>query len=151
MDEVLDETLRRIEVGVRTTRLAVLLDGKAIATRGIAPAAVAEWLQAFDPAECRDAVCSSSDTTFPIRVPLQTKTGEGDWIGWLLVGPRPDGSLLSKDEQRALVDVAGPMTRAIRVVARREQREQLLERRIEALEARLAPVESKAVRKRSNR
>jgi len=151
MDEVLDETLRRIEVGVRTTRLAVLLDEKATATRGIAPDAVAEWLQAFDPAECRDAVCSSSDTTFPIRVPLQTKTGEGDWIGWLLVGPRPDGSLLSKDEQRALVDVAGPMTRAIRVVARREQREHLLERRIEALEARLAPVESKAVRKRSNR
>ena len=151
MDEVLDETLRRIEVGVRTTRLAVLLDGKATATRGIAPEAVAEWLQAFDPTECREAVCSSSDTTFPIRVPLQTKTGEGDWIGWLLVGPRPDGSLLSKDEQRALVDVAGPMTRAIRVVARREQREHLLERRIEALEARLAPVESKAVRKRSNR
>ena len=43
------------------------------------------------------------------------------------------------------------IVRAIRVVARREQREHLLERRIEALEARLAPVDSKAVRKRSNR
>jgi hypothetical protein len=72
-------------------------------------------------------------------------------IGWLLVGPRPDGSLLSKDEQRALIDVADPMTRAIRVVARREQREHALERRIEALEARPAPDKPKAVRKRTSR
>ena len=151
MDELLDETLRRIEAGVRTTRLAVLLDGKAAAKRGIAPDAVAEWLQAFDPATCRDAVCSAADATFPIRVPLQSKTDEGGSIGWLLVGPRPDGSLLSKDEQRALIDVAGPITGAIRVVARREQREHLLERRIEALEARLAVGEPKAVRKRTSR
>ena len=151
MDELLDEALRRVEAGVRTTRLAVLLDGKAAATRGVTPDALAEWLQAFDPTECRDAVCSSADATFPIRVPLQTRTDEGDWIGWLLVGPRPDGSLLSKDEQRALIDVAGPMTRAIRVVARREQREHALERRIEALEAHLAPHGPKAVRKRTAR
>ena len=151
MDELLDETLRRIEAGVRTTRLAVLVDGKAAATRGITGDAVAEWLQAFDPATCRDAVCSTGDATFPIRVPLQSKTDEGGSIGWLLVGPRPDGSLLSKDEQRALIDIAGPITRAIRVVARREQREHLLERRIEALEARLAGGEPKAVRKRTSR
>ena len=72
-------------------------------------------------------------------MPLRSKTDDGDLIGWLLVGPRPDGSLLSKDEQRALIDVADPITRAIRIVARREQREHALERRIEALEARLAP------------
>jgi len=151
MDELLDETLRRIEEGVRTTRVAVLLGGKPAATRGIAPDAVAEWLQAFQPAACSDAVCSSTDATFPIRVPLQLKTDDGGPIGWLLAGPRPDGSLLSKDEQRALVEVAGPMTRAIRVVARREQREHALERRIEALEARLAPEGPKAVRKRTSR
>ena len=151
MDELLDETLRRIEAGVRTTRLAVLLDGKAAATRGIAPDAIADWLKVFDPNACRDAVCSSTDAIFPIRVPLQSKADDGGSIGWLLVGPRPDGSLLSKDEQRALIDVAGPITRAVRVVARREQREHLLERRIEALEARLRPDGSKAVRKRTSR
>ena len=151
MDELLDETLRRIEAGVRTTRLAVLLDGKAAAARSIAPAAIADWLRAFDPNACRDAVCSSTDTIFPIRVPLQSKADVGGSIGWLLVGPRPDGSLLSKDEQRALIDVAGPITRAIRVVARREQREDVLERRIEALEASLAGAKPKAVRKRTGR
>ena len=146
MEELLDETLRRIEEGVRTTRLAVLLDGKSAATRGISGNALAEWLQAYQPAECRDAVCRSTDATFPIRVPLESKTDDGGPIGWLLVGPRPDGSLPSKDEQRALADVAGPITRAIRVVGRREQREHALEQRIEALEARMKP---KVVRKRT--
>ncbi len=146
MEELLDETLRRIEEGVRTTRLAVLLDGKSAATRGISRNALAEWLQAYQPTECRDAVCSSTDATFPIRVPLESKTDDGGPIGWLLVGPRPDGSLPSKDEQRALADVAGPITRAIRVVGRREQREHALERRIEALEAHMKP---KVVRKRT--
>jgi hypothetical protein len=107
---------------------------------------LAEWLQAYQPAECRDAVCSSTDATFPIRVPLESKTDDGGPIGRLLVGPRPDGSLPSKDEQRALAEVAGPITRAIRVVGRREQREHALERRIEALEARMKP---KVVRKRT--
>jgi hypothetical protein len=150
MDELLDEALRRIEAGVRTTRLAVLVDGKA-ATRGIAPDAMAEWLKDFDTAACSDAICNSADADFPIRVPLRSKTDDGELIGWLLVGPRPDGSMLSKDEQRALTDIADPLTRAIRVVARREQREQALERRIKALETRLAPDKPKAVRKRTSR
>lgn len=147
--ELLDETLKRIEAGVRTTRLAVLLDGKAAAVRGISDDAVADWQRAFDPTTCQDEICSSSDRTFPIRVPLQTKSSEGEWIGWLLVGPRPDGSILSKDEQRALVDVAGPITMAIRIATRREDRERMLESRIEAIEAHLSPKPSKAVRNRT--
>jgi hypothetical protein len=113
------------------------------AARGINTKAVKAWLKKFDPASCRDALCSASDSTFPIRVPLQARSGEGDWIGWLLIGPRPDGSLLSKDEQGALVDVAGPITRAVRIVSRREIRERALLDRIEAIEARLAEPSSK--------
>lgn len=139
MEELLDETLGRIESGVRTTRLAVLVGDRIAATRGIARDAATDWLKQFDPAACRDALCSATDATFPIRVPLQAKADDGEWIGWLFVGPRPDGSLLSKDEQNALVEIAGPMTRAIRVVARREQREQALVQRLEALERRLSP------------
>jgi len=147
MPELLDETLKRIEAGVRTTRLAVLVDGAFAATRGIEANAAKQWLKDFDPASCRDVICSSSDATFPIRVPLQARVDDGAWIGWLLIGPRPDGSLLSKDEQNALVDVAGPITRAIRVVTRRELREKALTDRIEALEAKLAKSKSHAPRK----
>jgi len=148
--DLLNETLMRIEAGVRTTRLAVLLDGSVAAARGISTKAVAAWLKEFDPATCQDDVCASSDRTFPIRVPLQTKSREGEWIGWLLVGPRPDGSILSKDEQRALVEVSDPITMAIRIASGREERERMLESRIEALEARLSPKPAKAVRKRTS-
>ena len=150
MQELLEETLHRIEAGVRTTRLAVLIGNAVAATRGIAPDAVKEWTKKFDADACSDAVCSAADQTFPIRVPLRPKTGDGELAGWLLVGPRPDGSLLSKDEQRALVDIAAPLTRAVRIVARREQRERLLERRIEALESRLTPTKPKPSRKRTD-
>jgi hypothetical protein len=150
MQELLDETLHRIESGVRTTRLAVLVDNALAATRGIAAKAVKDWSKGFDAKACTDAVCSAGDPTFPIRVPLRSKTGDGELAGWLLVGPRPDGSLLSKDEQRALADIAAPLTRAVRIVARREQRERLLERRIEALESRLAPAKAEPSRKRIN-
>ena len=149
MQDLLEETLHRIESGVRTTRLAVLIGTAVAATRGIAPDAVKEWSKGFDADACSDAVCSAGDPTFPIRVPLRSKTDAGELAGWLLVGPRPDGSLLSKDEQRALVDIATPLTRAVRIVARREQRERLLERRIEALESRLAPAKPKPSRKRT--
>ena len=112
---------------------------------------MADWLKGFDPAACCDAICNSADADFPIRVPLRSKTDDSELIGWLLVGPRPDGSLLSKDEQRALIDVADPITRAIRIVARREHREHALERRIELWRARLAPAGQKAVPKRISR
>ena len=148
MPELLDETLKRIESGVRTTRLGVLINGAFAAARGIDAKSAKAWLKEFDPDACRDALCSTSDTTFPIRVPLQACADDGEWIGWLLIGPRPDGSLLSKDEQNALVDVAAPITRAIRVVTRREAREKALTDRIEALEARLAELKSTAPKRR---
>ena len=149
MQELLEETLHRIESGVRTTRLAVLIGNAVAATRGIAADAAKHWLKEFDPNACSDAICSAGDQTFPIRVPLRSHTGDGEIVGWLLVGPRPDGSLLSKDEQRTLIDIAAPLTRAVRIVARREQRERLLERRIEALESGLAPAKPKPSRKRT--
>ena len=42
----------------------------------------------------------------------------------LLVGPRPDGSIPSRDEQKALREVSEAIARAIRTVIKREAREQ---------------------------
>ena len=63
----------------------------------------------------------------------------------MLVGPRPDGSIPSRDEQKALKEVSESIARAIRTVIKREAREpQVAEliasnaQRIEALEALLA-------------
>jgi hypothetical protein len=148
MDELLDDTLRRIEEGTRTTRTTVIVEGKILAIRGTSPESVENWLTGFDPEGCKDELCSVSDKLFPIRVPLQTATDDHP-IGWLLIGPRPDGSLLSKDEQKALVEIASPITRAIRVVTRRDERERVILGRIEALECRLPAATSSAGRERN--
>jgi hypothetical protein len=67
-------------------------------------------------------------------------------MGYILVGPRPDGSIPSREEQKALSAVSEPIARAIRTVIKREEREreiaELIEintRRIEELEALLGP------------
>jgi hypothetical protein len=76
---------------------------------------------------------------------LALRPGEGeDPLGYILVGRRPDGSIPSKDERKALADVAEPIARAVRNVVKRVAYERKLEsliqsntRRIEELEARL--------------
>ena len=81
---------------------------------------------------------------FPIRVPLVPSSGDEEPIGYLLVGPRPDGSLPSRAEQTALAEISEEIARAIRTVIKREAREaevtELIadnSRRIEALEVML--------------
>jgi NAD-specific glutamate dehydrogenase len=74
-------------------------------------------------------------------VPLIPSSDREEPIGYLLVGPRPDGSIPSHQEQKALAEVSEEIARAIRTVIKREAREaQVTEaiadnaRRIEALE-----------------
>ena len=72
---------------------------------------------------------------FPLRVRLCIESGdEPETIGWLLLGPRPDGSFFGRDEREALAHVAGPVARAIHIAQLREQREEQAERRLGALE-----------------
>ena len=66
-------------------------------------------------------------------------------VGWLLLGPRPDGSFYGHDEREALAATADPVARAIRIDQQREAREQRVQseqrrqqRRIAALERKLA-------------
>lgn len=146
IQELLDEVLSRIEEGTRATRTAVILDGSIAATRGISDDAVQDWLGGFDPTACRADLCSTGDKLFPIRVPLETVTEKS--IGWLLIGPRPDGSLLSKDEQEALVEVAAPIARAIRIVIRRNERDQMMLGKIKEQQQRITLLEEALTRTR---
>ena len=138
-EELVAEVLSRIEEGTRSTRAAVIADGKIVGVRGVSEEAAEQWLTGFDEAECRDALCSVRDKLFPIRVPLETVMEKG--AGWLLIGPRPDGSLLSKDEQEALVEVAAPIARGIRIVERRNERDQLILGKLDEQQQRLTRLE----------
>jgi hypothetical protein len=144
LSELIDEVLLRIEKGVRTTRIAAIVGGAAEKARGISLDEVKAWMASSDAASCEERICETSDRVFPLRVPLTPRHGDEARIGYVLVGPRPDGSILGKDEQQALVDVAEPVARAVRNVIRREKREHETaaliaanERRIEQLEAQL--------------
>ena len=67
-------------------------------------------------------------------------------MGWLLLGPRPDGTLYGRDERRALDEVADPIARALQVVLTRVERDGRLNGLIHALGTRLAETEQALAR-----
>jgi hypothetical protein len=142
LGEMLDEILARVDRGVRAVRSSAIVNGCIMRARGLTMEEVEEWRRTSFAQDYRSDICEASDRTFPIRVPLVPSSDDEEPIGYLLVGPRPDGSIPSRDEQKALKEVSESIARAIRTVIKRQAREaqvaELIEenaRRIEALEA----------------
>jgi hypothetical protein len=146
--EMVDEILKRVDRGVRAVRSAVVVGGKVLRSRDIATGEVEAWKTSELAEDYKDDICEPSDKVFPIRVPLVPGSDNEGPIGFLLVGTRPDGSIPSRDEQKALAGVSEDIARAIRTVVKREAREAKIAelisdnaRRIAALEAMLGKVE----------
>jgi hypothetical protein len=121
LPELVEEILKRISAGVRSARLALVLDGKLAGSRGTGAGEVEAWLErtALDPS-CSSGV-ETGDSCFPLRRPLSLD--DGVCLGWILLGPHPDRSRLSTAELDALDELAGPVARAVRVVQARQARE----------------------------
>jgi K+-sensing histidine kinase KdpD len=146
LQEMVDSILAQVDKGVRAVRSAAIVSGRVYRTRGISVPEVEEWRTSKFAEDYTSDICEQSDVVFPIRVPLVPSSGDDAPIGFLLVGPRPDRSVASRAEQRALAGVAETVARAIRTVIKREVREQEVldlirenTRRIDQLEALLAP------------
>ena len=138
---ILDTVLERVGDGVRAHRGAVLLrNGKGLrvaAVRGADRAGAADWLKTADLSG--DTLSSDrEDATFPLRLPLVVTAEGRELVGWLLLGPRPDGSFYGMDELDALKDVAEPIARAVHIARLREAREAGLSRELKAIRAELA-------------
>jgi len=139
MDELLAEIVDRIARGVRASRMAVLLDGKVAAGRGLETGAPAV---PDLPGDASDMSVDHDDPVFPLRIPLRTGHRADDApVGWLLLGPRPDGSLYGKDELDALREIADPVARAVRIVQLREARERNFDSRADRQDRRIKAVE----------
>src|SRR5947209_11458725 len=145
LGEMLDEILARVDRGVRAVRSSAIVNGCVLRARGLSTDEVEAWRTTRFAQDYKSDICEPHDKLFPIRVPLVPSSDNEEPIGYLLVGPRPDGSIPSRDEQKALREVQESIARAIRTVIKREARElQVSEliadnaRRIEALEALLA-------------
>jgi hypothetical protein len=153
LDELLDEILGRVEQGVRSVRSAAVVHGDVVQTRGVDAEVIEGWRSTRQGSDYTQDICEPGDRLFPIRLPLIPSSGGDDQpIGFILVGPRPDGSIPSRDEQKALADVSDSIARAVRAVIKREDRERAVAeliavntRRIEELEARLGSSNSPGV------
>jgi hypothetical protein len=142
LGEMLDEILARVDRGVRAIRSAAIVNGCVMRARGLTTDEVEDWRRTTFAQDYKSDICEPTDGLFPIRVPLVPSSDDEEPIGYLLVGPRPDGSIPSRDEQKALKEVSESVARAIRTVIKREARElQIAEliadnaQRIQALEA----------------
>jgi hypothetical protein len=139
--EMLQQILAQVDRGVRAVRAAIIVNGCVMAVRGLTADEVEEWRTSVFAQDYKSDICEASDRLFPIRAPLVPSSGDEEPIGYLLVGPRPDGSIPSRAEQQAIAGVSEEIARAIRTVIKREAREaEFVEliadnsRRIEALE-----------------
>jgi hypothetical protein len=144
LDEMLDSILSQIDRGVRAVRGAMIVNGCVMCVRGLTVEDVETWRISLFAQDYKSDICEATDKLFPIRVPLIPSSDQEEPIGYLLVGPRPDGSVPSRDEQKALAGVSEAIARGIRTVVKREAREREVAelitanaRRIEALEGML--------------
>ena len=142
LQDFIDEVLSRIAEGVHAHRVAFVMGREVMQQIGVTKAEVLRWLAAFKPFEGEDEKkieCVMDDKLFPLRV--RVEDGRGNDLGWLLIGPRPDGSIAGKDEREGLEQIVVPFARSLRIVINREREKQemldLLEshrQRIERLE-----------------
>jgi hypothetical protein len=142
LGDMLEEILAQVDRGVRSVHAAMIVNGCVMSVRGLTTDEVEAWRTSVFAQDYKSDICESADKMFPIRVPLVPSSDDEEPIGYLLVGPRPDGSIPSRDEQKALKEVQESIARAIRTVIKREAREAEVTdliadncRRIEALES----------------
>lgn len=143
VERIADTVLDEIAAGLRDHRAALILGDSVVASRGMGEAAIDDWRRDWIEPRHADLVCDKTDPVFPLRLPLDASGHER--VGWLLMGPRPDGSFYGKDEREALSEIADPVARALAIANHRaeektrvEQRLNEVLERVEVLETRLS-------------
>lgn len=142
LDQLARAMLQRVEEGVHAARMALVVDGRALAVRNIEPGQVASWLGTHGHGAHRVA---RSDRLFPLRQPLMIE--EETRTGTLLLGPRPDGSFYGSDELDTLDQISGQMARAIVICQQREAAEASLAQKLQTITDRIDRIEKKLARK----
>jgi len=137
--EFLQEVLSRVNNGVHAVRSAVVVGRGVEEVLGISQADALRWLISFKPGEGDEPFeCDLDDKLFPLRIRL----GSGPLaLGWLLVGPRPDGSVAGGDDREALVDVADQLTRSLRIVLKRDKESREISSLLDAFRSRIERLE----------
>lgn len=125
---LLDHACRAVARAMKARVAAILVREEAGwrvgASIGAAAGEVARWQAAADLPEGGDGIVAQrGDPLFPVRVPLIARpAGEPVAVAWLLVGPRPDGSIQDRDARAVLAEIAPALGRALHVIAARRRR-----------------------------
>lgn len=149
---LLQDALSNIATALRSSGAAVIINGRTAACFRVSTKELREWLRSAQLDEQKDLHCHRADGLFPLRLPLRSGKMAQSVVGWILLGPRPDGSMYSRDERQALLDIEESIARAVEVArqrhqaaaadrrwkSRQEKRLQVLEDRIDQLANELA-------------
>ncbi len=140
IEELASATIARLDREMRATGAALISEDRVLASLAVGPETIVAWRRGWTLSDATKLDCVRDDPVFPMRVPL---VADGIGVqGWLLLGPRPDGSFYGKDERAFLADIADPVARAIAVVRRREKRERARLTERAALKHRIATIEA---------
>jgi hypothetical protein len=110
-----EAVLPRITEAVHATRAALLIDGSVVAAHLIGLPAACAWTSAWAPTDRTGPIAlDRADPVFPVRI------ATGGREAWLLLGPRPDGSLFGKDEIEAIATITPALRRALSAILARD-------------------------------
>jgi hypothetical protein len=118
--------LPQIERAVHSTRIALMIDGKVVAAQGISLASARGLLRGWKAPNHVGPLDRDDQDAFPLRIALRCPLGSVR--GWLILGPRPDGSFYGRDDLAALTEISSPLQRALLAVSEREAEERRRQR-----------------------
>jgi hypothetical protein len=125
---LLQVAVNEIVRGLGARGSAAIMNGRVVASAGSNPKSVRRWLRSTSLPNPSRLSCNREDHLFPVRLPLRTAIHRERPIGWIVLSPRADGSIYSREERQALLEVEESISRAIEV-ARHRQQAQSMERR----------------------
>jgi hypothetical protein len=140
-ERLAEAVLARVDAGVRAAHGALVVGDELLAARDIDVDAVRVWLAAGGVPIGGEGQLriDRDDPLFPLRVPLYSDSV--GLAGWLLLGPRPDGSFYGKDERDTLLAIAEPVARAVAVTRHRQDSRNERSREIGGIISRVTALE----------
>jgi hypothetical protein len=132
--------LPRIEQAIHSSRMALVVDAKLVEYRGITKSGAYRWLNRWKAPTLNDLFDQDDDRDFPVRMALRCPFAKV--CGWLLIGPRPDGTLYGADDLDALAAIAPPLERTIFSVLEREKDQRAVKANLARLAAKIEEIEA---------
>ncbi len=143
LDQIRDSAKRLKSWGLTETPEEIANRALELINRAVHPVASAITLD-LEPgrelAVCRNAL-SATDPRLIERLPL---SDEGSLVGSLLIGRRSDGNRYNRQELEAIQQLVPYLAEALRVARGRLSREDMMQRRLDEMAARLAQIEGAA-------